>query len=49
MAMHFKTRRLLRTVVAKLGVNSPASISSLAWLIQVPFGYDIPLLLVYNP
>jgi hypothetical protein len=41
--------RQLRTVVAKSGLNSPAYISGLAWLMQVPFGYDIPLLAVYYP
>jgi hypothetical protein len=39
----------LRIVVAKSGLDSPAYIFSLAWPIYLPFGYDMPLLIVHNP
>jgi hypothetical protein len=45
----YKKMSQVRTVAAKLGLDSPAYISGLAGLIYVPFGYDIPLLAVFNP
>jgi hypothetical protein len=40
---------IIRTVVAKLGLDSPAYISGLAWLIKLPFGHNLPILVVYFP
>jgi hypothetical protein len=44
-----RAHKQIRTVAAKSALDSPAYISSFAWLIYVPFEYDVPLLAVYYP